>query len=63
MMFYNRIIIWFQNIYDFIFQKEALSSDSDFDSDTDIIDSRHGLLKKQGRQNAVDLNIYLPPTN
>jgi hypothetical protein len=63
MMFYNRIIIWFQNIYDFIFQKEALTSDSDFDSDTDIIDSRYGLLKKQGRQNAVDLNIYLPPTN
>jgi len=63
MMFYNRIIIWFQNIYDFIFQKEALTSDSDFDSDTDIIDSKYGLLKKQGRQNAVDLNIYLPPTN
>jgi len=62
-MFYNRIIIWFQNIYDFIFQKEALTSDSDFDSDTDIIDSKYGLLKKQGRQNAVDLNIYLPPTN
>ena len=62
-MFYNRIIIWFQNIYDFIFQKEALSSDSDFDSDTDIIDSRYGLLKKQGRQNAVNLNMYLPPTN
>ena len=60
-MFYNRIIIWFQNIYDFIFQKEALTSDSD--SDTYIIDSRYGLLKKQGRQNAVDLNIYLPPTN
>ena len=63
MMFYNRIIIWFQNIYDFIFQKEALTSDSDFDSDTDIIDSRYGLLKKQGRQNAVNLNMYLPPTN
>ena len=63
MTFYNSIIIWFQNIYDFIFQKEALSSDSDFDSDTDIIDSRQALLKTQGRQNAVDLNIYLPPTN
>ena len=63
MTFYNSIIIWFQNIYDFIFQKEALTSDSDFDSDTDIIDSRYGLLKKQGRQNAVNLNMYLPPTN
>ena len=60
-MFYNRIIIWFQNIYYFIFQKEALTSDSD--SDSDIIDSKHGLLKNQGRQNAVDLSIYLPPTN